>query len=75
MISVVSVKTLMTVMSGMSVMVLKMRFCVSAMFKGTEARDFLYFFFHGSTLYKPQISRLKGFSFLFRFHEAIRIFR
>jgi hypothetical protein len=44
--------------------------------KGTVARDFLAsFFFHRSALYGPQISRLKGFSFLFCFREVIRIFR
>ncbi len=43
--------------------------------KGTVARDFLVSLFYGSTLYGPKISRLKGFSFLFRFREAIRIFR
>jgi hypothetical protein len=44
-------------------------------FKGTVARDFLVSVFYGSALYGPQISRLKGFSFLFRFREVIRIFQ
>ncbi len=44
--------------------------------KETVARDFLAsVFFHGSALYGPQISRLKGFSFIFRFREVIQIFR
>ncbi len=42
------------------------------LFKGTVARDFLAY---GSALYGPQISRLKGFSFLFCFREVIWIFR
>jgi hypothetical protein len=47
----------------------------AAFFKGTVARDFLaWVFFHGSTLYGPRISRLKGFSFLFCFRAVIRIF-
>ncbi len=48
---------------------------MQAHLKGTVARDFLVlFFFHGSTLSGSQISRLKVFSFLFRFREAIQIF-
>ncbi len=43
--------------------------------KGTVARDFFLGFFHGSTLYWAQISRLKVFSFLFGFCKGIRIFR
>jgi hypothetical protein len=43
--------------------------------KGTVAGNFLASgFIHGSTLYWPQISRLKEFSFLFRLREVIRIF-
>jgi hypothetical protein len=41
----------------------------------SRARFFGLGFFHGSTLYGPQISRLKGFSFLFRFRAIIQIFR
>jgi hypothetical protein len=43
---------------------------------GTVARDFSVsvFFMDLHTLYGPQISSLKGFYFLFRFREAIRIF-
>ncbi len=40
--------------------------------KGTVARDFLVsVFFHGSTPLEPQILRIKGFSFLSCFCEAI----
>jgi hypothetical protein len=41
----------------------------------SSVRFFGLGFFHGSTLYGPQISRLKGFCFLFRFREVIQIFR
>jgi hypothetical protein len=41
--------------------------------RGTVARDFLVsvFFMDLRYIYGPQISRLKGFSFLFRFREAM----
>jgi hypothetical protein len=42
--------------------------------RDSSARFFALGFFHGSTLYGRQILRLKGFSFLFRFREIIRIF-
>ncbi len=42
--------------------------------KGTVARDFFFLLFYGSSLYGPKILRLKEFSFLFSFREAIQIF-
>ncbi len=44
--------------------------------KGTVARDLLASDFFMDLLYMGlRFSRLKGFSFLFRFHEVIRRFR
>ncbi len=45
--------------------------------KGIVARDLFVsvFFMDLLYIYRPQISRLKGFSFLFHFRESIRIFR
>ncbi len=45
--------------------------CIIVFVVGSSARFFGLGFFHGSAVYGPQISRLKGFSFLFRFRKVI----